>query len=165
MMDVDLQKMPRVGDPAPDFALPDDEGNVLRLSDLCREHVVLLLFYPADFGMICSIQMGELRDMHGEFLAAGVTVLPLGTNSIRSHAAWKESMRLPFPLLADEDARVTREWHMACDDDDLLRNRACRGAFIIDRDMVVRYRWIPPTPHQGPDVPALLREASAIARR
>ena len=102
MSDVDLQKMPKVGELAPDFQLPDDSGNVLRLSDLCREHVVLLLFYPADFGMICSVQMGELRDMHQEFLAAGVMVLPLGTNSIRSHAAWKESMRLPFPLLADD---------------------------------------------------------------
>jgi len=164
-MNMDLERMPSVGDLAPDFELPDDAGNMLRLSELCRERVVLLLFYPADFGMICSIQMGELRDLYEEFLAAGVMVLPLGTNSMRSHAAWKESMRLPFPLLADEDARVTREWHMACDDDDLLRNRSCRGAFIIDRGRVVRFRWIPPTPHQGPDVPSLLRESSAIARR
>jgi peroxiredoxin len=164
-MNMDLERMPSVGDLAPDFELPDDEGNMLRLSELCRERVVLLLFYPADFGMICSIQMGELRDLYEEFLAAGVMVLPLGTNSMRSHAAWKESMRLPFPLLADEDARVTREWHMACDDDDLLRNRSCRGAFIIDRGRVVRFRWIPPTPHQGPDVPSLLRESAAIARR
>lgn len=165
MIKMDLQKMPRVGDLAPDFELPDDAGKMLRLSDLCLERVVLLLFYPADFGMICSIQMGELRDINEEFLAAGVMVLPLGTNSIRSHAAWKEAMRLPFPLLADEDARVTREWNMACDDDDLLRNRACRGAFIIDRKRIVRYRWIPPTPHQGPDVPSLLRESTAIAKR
>ncbi len=165
MRNVDLEKMPKVGDIAPDFILPDDANNLLRLSELCKECVVMLLFYPADFGMICSIQMGELRDMHEEFLAAGVTVLPLGTNSVRSHAAWKESMRLPFPLLADEDGKVTGEWHMACDNDDLLRNRACRGAFIIDRHLTVRYRWIPPTPHQGPDVPSLLREAAAIAKR
>ena len=165
MIKMDLQKMPRVGDLAPDFELPDDAGKMLRLSDLCLERVVLLLFYPADFGMICSIQMGELRDINEEFLAAGVMVLPLGTNSIRSHAAWKEAMRLPFPLLADEEAKVTREWNMACDDDDLLRNRACRGAFIIDRKGIVRYRWIPPTPHQGPDVPSLLRESTAIAKR
>lgn len=92
-------------------------------------------------------------------------MLPLGTNSARSHAAWKGSMRLPFRLLADEDAEVTRQWHMACDDDDLLRNRSCRGAFIIDRYMILRYRWIPPTPHQGPDVPSLLREVAAIAKR
>ncbi len=157
--------MPKVGDIAPDFILPDDANNMLRLSELCKECVVLLLFYPADFGMICSIQMGELRDMHDEFLAAGVIVLPLGTNSARSHAAWKESMRLPFPLLADEDGKVTGDWHMSCDNDDLLRNRACRGAFIIDRHMKVCYRWIPPTPHQGADVPSLLREAAAIAKR
>ncbi len=162
---MDLEKMPKVGEKAPDLQLPDDSGNQVRLSDLCRRWVVLLLFYPADFGMICSIQMGELRDLHQDFVSAGVCVLPLGTNSVRSHAAWKESMRLPFPLLADEDGAVTREWHMSCDDDAWLKNRACRGAFIIDRDMIVRFRWIPPTPHQGPDVPTLLREASAIAKR
>lgn len=164
-MNMDLERMPKVGGKAPDFELPDDSGNRLRLSELCRRGTVLLLFYPADFGMICSIQMAELRDLHEEFVAAGVIVLPLGTNSVRSHAAWKESMRLPFPLLADEDGAVTGEWHMACDNDDLLRNRACRGAFIIDHQMTVRYRWIPPTPHQGPDVPSLLTEAASIAKR
>ncbi len=164
-MNVDLDRMPMVGQKAPDFLLPDDAGNMLRLSELCQKAVVLLLFYPADFGMICSIQMGELRDAHQEFVSAGVLVLPLGTNSVRSHAAWKESMRLPFPLLADEDGKVTGEWHMSCDGDAWLKNRACRGAFIIDRDMMVRYRWIPPNPHVGPDVPSLLRESSAIAKR
>jgi len=162
---MDLERMPKVGQKAPDLQLPDDSGKMIRLNELCQRWVVLLLFYPADFGMICSIQMGDLRDLHDEFVAAGVFILPLGTNSVRSHAAWKESMRLPFPLLSDEDGKVTGEWHMACDDDDLLRNRSCRGAFIIDRQMTIRYRWIPPTPHQGPDVPSLLREASAIAKR
>lgn len=94
-----------------------------------------------------------------------MVILPLDTNSVRSHAAWKESMRLPFPLLADEEGKVAGEWHMACDDDAWLRNRSCRGAFIIDRHMTIRYRWIPPNPHMGPDVLSLLREASAIAKR
>lgn len=67
-------------------------------------------------------------------------------------------MRLPFPLLADEEGKVAGEWHMACDDDAWLRNRSCRGAFIIDRHMTIRYRWIPPNPHMGPDVLSLLRE-------
>ncbi|MHC1709978.1 MAG: redoxin domain-containing protein [Methanomassiliicoccales archaeon] len=162
---MDLDKMPKVGEKAPDFLLPDDSGNAIRLSELCQRGVVLLMFYPADFGMICSIQMGELRDLYDDFISAGVLILPLGTNSVRSHAAWKESMRLPFPLLADEDGKVTREWHMSCDDDAWLKNRACRGTFIIDHEMIVRYRWIPPNPHVGPDVPSLLREASAIVKR
>lgn len=163
-MIMDLQKVPKVGDIAPDFELPDDAGRMLRLSELCRNSVVLLLFYPADFGMICSIQMGELRDMYDDFKMSGAEVVALGTNGIRSHAAWKEAMRLPFPLLADEDGKVTRMWNMACDDDDLLRNRACRGAFVIDREMVIRYRWIPPNPHIGPDVHSLFRESAAVAR-
>lgn len=155
--------MPQVGERAPDLELPDDMGQMVRLSEVARKGVTILMFYPADFGMICSIQMGELRDMYLEFQAAGVQVLPISTNSVRSHSAWKESMRMPFPLLADEDGKVTEQYNMACDDDAWLKNRACRGAFILDREMVVRHRWIPPNPHVGPDLPDLLRVARAIS--
>jgi len=160
---MDLERVPKVGGKAPDFELPDDMGRPSRLSVLVKGNTVLLIFYPADFGMICSIQMSDLRDAYGEFEVAGVQIVPISTNSIRSHAAWKESMRLPFPLLADEDGRVTASYAMDCDDETWFKNRACRGAFIIDRDMLVRYRWIPPTPHNGPDVKALLKEAMAVA--
>jgi len=159
-MDVGL--MPDVGSKAPDFELPDDMGRTVRLSEMVGSGTVILMFYPADFGMICSIQMGEIRDLYGEFEASRVRVLPISTNSVRSHAAWKESMRLPFSLLADEDGAVTALYHMSCDDDAWLKNRACRGAFIIDREMVVRYRWIPANPHVGPDVPDLLRLARSF---
>ena len=110
---MDRERMPNVGRKAPDFELPDDPGDLLRPSELCRRGTVHLRFQPADFGTICSTQMGELRDLHEEFAAAGVLVLPLGTNSSRSHAAWKESMRRPFPLLADEDKAMTREWRVS----------------------------------------------------
>lgn len=154
--------MPAVGSVAPDFELPDDMGRMVRLSDLVRKGTVLLLFYPADFGMICSIQMGALRDSYQEFLSSGVRIVPVSTNSVRSHSAWKESMRLPFQLLADEDGKVTALYNMSCDDDAWLKDRSCRGAFIIDSGMTVRYRWIPPNPHVGPDVPDLLRQARSV---
>jgi peroxiredoxin len=159
---MDLARMPAVGSVAPDFELPDDMGRMVRLSDLVRKGTVLLLFYPADFGMICSIQMGALRDSYQEFLSSGVQIVPVSTNSVRSHSAWKESMRLPFPLLADEDGKVTALYNMSCDDDAWLKDRSCRGAFIIDKGMTVRYRWIPPNPHVGPDVPDLLHRARSV---
>jgi peroxiredoxin len=163
MSGMDLSRMPNVGDKAPDFELPDDMGRTLRLSEVVRKGVTILLFYPADFGMICSIQMGEIRDLFPEFQASGIQVLPVSTNSVRSHSAWKESMRLPFPLLADEDGKVTELYKMACDEDAWLKNRACRGAFVLDRDLIVRHRWIPPNPHVGPDVSALLKVACSIS--
>ena len=102
-------------------------GRPVRLSDEMRKGVVLLMFYPADFDMICSIQMGEPRDLYQEFETLKIQILPIPTNSVRSYAAWKESMRLPFLLLVDEDGRVTRSYDMACDDDAELKNRSCRG--------------------------------------
>lgn len=161
-MNMDQARTPDVGEKAPDFVLPDDMGREVRLSDVAREGVTMLMFYPADFGMICSIQMGELRDMFSEFEASNIKVLPVSTNSVRSHSAWKESMRLPFSLLADEDGKVTEMYRMACGDDDWLKNRACRGAFILDRNRIIRHRWVPPNPHMGPDIPALLAIARGI---
>jgi len=162
MVGMDMERVPKVGQKAPDFELPDDMGQPMRLSDMVVKGVVLLLFYPTDFGMICSIQMGELRDSYTEFETSGVRILPISTNSVRSHSAWKESMKLPFPLLADEDGQVTSIYAMECDDDSWFKNRACRGAFVIDEEMKVRYRWIPPSPHVGADVQVLLKEARAV---
>lgn len=157
--------MPAVGQKALDFELPDDMGKPVRLSETTRKGVVLLLFYPADFGMICSIQMGELRDSFPEIEASDIQILPVSTNSVRSHSAWRESMKLPFSLLADEDGRVTASYAIDCDDDSWFKNRACRGAFVIDRDMTVQYRWIPSNPHVGPDTQALLDEARSVTSR
>ncbi|HIH76412.1 MAG TPA: redoxin domain-containing protein [Methanomassiliicoccales archaeon] len=51
---MDLERMPGIGQKAPDFQLPDDPGNVIRLGDLCQRGVVLLMPYPADLGIICK---------------------------------------------------------------------------------------------------------------
>jgi peroxiredoxin len=159
---MDLELVPKVGQKAPDFELPDDMGHMVRLSDIVRDGTVLLMFYPTDFGPVCSLQMGELRDRYQEFEAALVRILPVSTNGVRSHAAWRESMHLPFSLLADEDGKVTELYHMDCDDEAWLKNLSCRGAFVLDREMKVRYRWIPPNPHTTPNVSELLREARSV---
>ncbi|HUT26836.1 MAG TPA: redoxin domain-containing protein [Methanomassiliicoccales archaeon] len=153
---MDKGRVPKIGQKVLDFVLPDDMGRSVRLSEEASERIVVLMFYPSDFGMICSIQMGELRDSYDLIEETGVRLLPISTNSVRSHAAWKESMRLPFRLLADEDGTLTEEYGMSCDDDGWFKNRSCRGIFMVDRDLTVLYSWVPESPHTGPDVPALI---------
>ncbi len=67
--------------------MPDNMGRSVRLSDEASEGIVVLMSYPSDFGMICSIQMGELRDSYDLIEETGVRLLPISTNSVRSHAA------------------------------------------------------------------------------
>ena len=63
--------MKAIGDPAPDFALPDHEGRTVRLSDLLADGKVVLAFYPADFTPVCTAQACMMRDAHDRLTEAG----------------------------------------------------------------------------------------------
>lgn len=94
-----------VGDPAPDFSLPDAEGTVYRLSDLKGQRVVLY-FYPRDNTPGCTKEACAFRDHYAQYQAAGTLVLGVSTDNAKSHARFSEKHSLPFPLLIDEDGQV-----------------------------------------------------------
>ena len=94
--------MVQEGKPAPDFELPSDEGETIRLSDL-RGKPVVLYFYPKDDTPGCAAQACGIRDAWGEFERAGAVVLGVSPDDERSHVRFKEKYGLPFTLLADTD--------------------------------------------------------------
>ncbi len=98
-----------MGDSAPDFELPDQDGNVHRLKDY-RGKTVVLYFYPRDETPGCTKQACGFRDNHGAIRAEGATVLGISTDSATSHAKFRTKHDLPFPLLVDEDAKVASEY-------------------------------------------------------
>jgi thioredoxin-dependent peroxiredoxin len=151
-------KRPEVGTEVFDFELPDDAGQLTRLSDLLRDTPVLLLFYPTDFGMLCSVQMGAVRDQYHKFQEIGVQVVGLSTNTQYSHAAWKGNMRLQFPLLSDVKGEVAKRFGMMCPDDSWLKGRTCRAAVLIGKDRRIAMAWVPPDTHQVPEVDDLIIE-------
>lgn len=93
------------GIPAPDFELPDDTGTLRRLSDF-RGHPVVLYFYPKDDTPGCTTEACNFRDDYSAYEKAGVAILGVSPNSVKSHAKFKQKFGLPFPLLADEDHKV-----------------------------------------------------------
>jgi peroxiredoxin Q/BCP len=93
---------PQVGDPAPDFALPDADGATVRLSDL-RGRKVVLFFYPKDMTPGCTQEACDLRDRHARIQAAGAVVLGVSPDGPKSHAKFVAKYDLPFTLLADVD--------------------------------------------------------------
>ena len=97
--------MPQVGTLAPDFTLPSDTGDTIRLSAL-RGGPVVLYFYPRDDTSGCTAEACGIRDDYGAYQRAGVTVLGVSPDSVASHVRFKEKYQLPFPLLADEDHSV-----------------------------------------------------------
>jgi peroxiredoxin Q/BCP len=93
------------GDLAPDFSLPDGQGNLVRLADLQGQRVVLY-FYPRDNTPGCTKEACGFRDSYAEFQAQGVVVLGISTDDAKSHEKFTNKFQLPFPLLSDAEGKV-----------------------------------------------------------
>ncbi len=93
------------GQKAPDFTLPDENGEPHQLSDYLGK-TVLLYFYPKDDTPGCTTEACSFRDDFSDYKKAGVTILGVSPDSVASHTQFKEKHHLPFTLLADADHQV-----------------------------------------------------------
>lgn len=94
------------GQPAPDFTLPDQDGNPVTLSAL-RGAPVVLYFYPKDNTSGCTRQACAFRDARAEYEKAGARVIGVSPDNVPSHRKFADKYELPFTLLADPDHRVS----------------------------------------------------------
>src|SRR5690349_15161605 len=101
--------MVAVGDPAPDFELPDQDGNAVRLSAL-RGKSVVLYFYPKADTPGCTVQACGVRDHQSDYERAGAVVLGVSPDPVRRLARFDGKYSLGFPLLADEDHAVAEAY-------------------------------------------------------
>jgi peroxiredoxin Q/BCP len=90
---------------APDFALLDENGTLRRLSDF-RGRKVVLYFYPKDDTPGCTTEACNFRDDYSAYEKAGVILLGVSPDTVKSHAKFKQKYGLPFPLLADPEHKV-----------------------------------------------------------
>jgi thioredoxin-dependent peroxiredoxin len=96
-----MPTMPAAGDPAPDFALPDESGVIRRLSDQGGWTVVY--FYPKDDTPGCTTEACAFRDANDALVAAGAAVWGISPDDAASHGRFRAKFHLTFPLLSDED--------------------------------------------------------------
>ena len=101
--------MPDVGDPAPDFALPSDDGRTITLKDL-RGKKVVLYFYPKDDTSGCTKEACAFRDNLVRVTSKGAVVLGVSRDDLRSHGKFRAKYHLNFPLLSDENGGVTQAY-------------------------------------------------------
>jgi len=93
------------GTPAPDFSLPDQDGNIVSLAAL-RGHNVVLIFYPGDDTTVCRRQLCEFRDRWADAQHKNTLLYGVNPQSAESHAKFIGKSRLPFPLLVDQGQKV-----------------------------------------------------------
>ncbi len=101
--------MLEVGTQAPDFTLPDQNGNRHSLSDY-RGKEVILYFYPKDNTPGCTKQACGFAERYPQFIEKGAVVLGISKDSVASHKKFEEKYGLPFTLLADPDLVVIQAY-------------------------------------------------------
>ena len=94
---------------APDFNLPDDTGALRSLRDF-RGSKVILYFYPKDDTPGCTTESCNFRDDYSAYSEAGLVILGVSPDSVKSHKKFIEKFNLPFPLLADVDHTMSEAY-------------------------------------------------------
>ena len=129
-----------IGTQAPDFTLPDQDGNPVTLSDL-RGQTVVLYFYPKADTPGCTTQACGVRDHLPDYTAAGARVIGVSPDPVKAVKKFHEGQNLNFTLLADEDHAVCEKYGVWGEKTMYGKKYwgAQRATYIIDADGVIRH--------------------------
>ncbi len=146
-----------IGDKAPDFTLVNHEMKPVTLSGLKGENIVLA-FYPGAFTGGCKKEMCTIRDEMAKLEDLNAQVLGVSVNDPFTNRAFHEDNVLNFQLLCDYNRSVVKSYDVYHDDFAGLKGytAAKRSAFIVDKQGVIRYRWVSDDPGVQPDISAIM---------
>jgi peroxiredoxin Q/BCP len=126
----------KVGQNAPLFELPQDDGSVFKLASRKGQGWSVLYFYPKAETPGCTKQACAFRDSIKLIRAEGAEVYGMSTDSVEKLAAFRKNHNLNFPLLSDEKAKVVELYGAKMP----VVGMAKRWTFLVDSDLVIR--WI-----------------------
>ncbi|MHB8692974.1 MAG: thioredoxin-dependent thiol peroxidase [Solirubrobacteraceae bacterium] len=149
---------PEPGDLAPDFTIPDQDGNPVSLSGLRGKNVVLY-FYPKADTPGCTTQACGVRDHAGDYEQANAVVLGVSPDPVKKIKKFDEKFGLSFPLLSDEDHAVAESYGVWVEKSMYGRTYMGneRSTFVIGPDGVVTtvFRKVKPGEHDASVLSAL----------
>jgi thioredoxin-dependent peroxiredoxin len=128
-------ELPKVGEAAPYFTLPDKDGKMHSLKDYEGKWLVLY-FYPKDDTPGCTKEACAFRDDMNQITSLGAQIVGISVDSQSSHAKFASKYHLPFPLLSDDQAEVAERYGVLRNM--LLFRYAKRYTFLIDPQGKVR---------------------------
>jgi peroxiredoxin (alkyl hydroperoxide reductase subunit C) len=142
---------PRVGDPAPDFTLRDQNNEEFTLSSFRGSKAVLIIFYPLAFTGICTSELARVQKDLDVFVADHVETVSISADSTYSNKVFSEREGFEFRLLSDywPHGAVARLYGVFNEE----AGFANRGTFLVDRDGIVRFAELNgPGDGRDPDV-------------
>lgn len=131
--------MLKEGQKAPEFTLPDKDGNKVSLSDFKGKKVVVY-FYPKDNTPGCTQEACDFRDNFPEFNKINAEVIGISKDSVKSHEKFSDKYELPFKLLSDEDTKVIQDFGVWKEKKMFGKSYMgiVRSTFIIDEQGVIQ---------------------------
>ncbi|NOJ28017.1 MAG: peroxiredoxin [Nitrososphaera sp.] len=144
--------VPKIGQKAPDFELPDPDMKMHKLSDY-RGKKTILAFFPAAESPVCTAEMCALRDSIDELRDYGASVLGISIDGPFANKFFTVNRHLNFPVLSDYNRKVIKKYGIVMKDLASLKgyNASKRAVFILDKDGKVRYRWVSDSPLVEPN--------------
>lgn len=155
--------MVEVGQKAPDFTLPSDEGKKVHLYEELGHGPVVLSFYVFDFTGVCQGQLCAMRDSMGDLQQDGAKVFGISTDSPSSHKAFRAANQINYPLLSDWNKTASKAFGVLYDKLGDFVGVSKRSVFVLDKDGVVRYKWVTEDPKVPPDAKKVLEEVKKLA--
>lgn len=127
------------GSKAPAFKAPDQNGNMVSLSDF-KGKKVILYFYPKDDTPGCTAQACNLKDNYKSLIDKGFQVVGVSVDSVKSHKKFQEKYDLPFPLISDEEKKIVDKYNLWGEKKFMGRTYmgTTRTTFLIDEQGVIR---------------------------
>lgn len=141
-----------VGQKAPDFTLPDTERKPRRLSEFFGKKLVLA-FFPGAFTSVCTREMCTFRDSMARLNELKAQVVAVSVNDPWSNKGFVEKNMLTFPVLSDYTREVVQLYGIELKDFGGLKGYsvAQRSVFVLDKDGIIRYRWVSDDPGKEPN--------------
>jgi len=126
------------GQPAPLFEGPDQNGNIVRLSDYLGKKVILY-FYPKDDTPGCTAEACSLRDGNKDLMKEGFSIIGISPDNEKSHKSFASKFDLPFPLVADPEKKILKSY--GAYGEKLMYGKpvigVLRSTFIIDEKGII----------------------------
>ena len=130
--------MLEIGTKAPEFTLPDQNGDMRSLKDF-RGKKVVLYFYPKDMTAGCSKQACGFAELYPHFMEKGAVVLGVSKDSVASHKKFEEKFGLPFTLLSDTEKEVIQAYDVWKEKKNYgkVSMGVVRSTYLIDEEGII----------------------------
>jgi len=137
----DKKTILEVGQPAPTFEAPDEQGKTWQSSRHVGKKIIVVYFYPGDFTPGCTTQAQKFRDDMNRFSDLGAEVVGISGDSPETHALFKNSYHLNFSIIADEEGSVARQFGVPVGPGNEFKARDADKKLIAVKRAATLGRW------------------------